>query len=184
MTSAVRLASEFESTPSRVFVREELSPHQASTFMTTLSQEPSTSTQLKIPLQAGRVVPELVLSKTGTPRILIVEDNVDLHEGWAIYLRYHGYEVVSAYDGNAGLSEAEFGDPCLVVLDLGLPGISGEQLLERLRKKDADIPVVVVTASSAAESEADDLGADLVLSKPLDPNALVGLIDDMLDHRG
>lgn len=103
-------------------------------------------------------------------RILVVEDTEDLAEAIARRLRKVGYAVDLAPDGDEAdaLLRSEAYD--LVVLDLMLPGLSGQAVLQRLRQRRARTPVLVLTARSDVDAKVSvlDIGADDYLVKPFD----------------
>lgn len=104
-------------------------------------------------------------------RVLVIEDERRLAENVARALRESaGYAVDIAGDGEQGLYLAESGDYDLVVLDLMLPKISGQELLTRYRKHGHASPVLVLTARDEKESVVHLLnsGADDYLAKPFD----------------
>src|SRR5579871_2477065 len=104
-------------------------------------------------------------------RVLIVEDESRLAENVARALREGaGYAVDISPDGEDGLDRAETNDYDLIVLDLMLPKISGEEVLSRYRKHHHDSPVLVLTARDEKESVVKLLnaGADDYISKPFD----------------
>ena len=80
-------------------------------------------------------------------RILLVEDDEAIAELYQLRLETDGYVVETARDGEAGLAQATDNPPDLIFLDLRLPGLSGIDLLQRLRANPTttDIPVVIVT---------------------------------------
>lgn len=102
-------------------------------------------------------------------RVLLIEDDVDLAATVAEYLAARGWQVDHAYDGLAGLRLVEAGKPDLVILDIGLPGLDGLQVCERLRRDlQASMPVLMLTARDALEDKLEgfDRGADDYLVKP------------------
>lgn len=100
-------------------------------------------------------------------KILIVEDDPAILHGLAHNLTYEGYQVLTARDGEEGLSLALERNPHLVILDVMLPGMNGFELLERLRRA-RKIPVLMLSAKGAEEDKVLglDLGADDYVTKP------------------
>jgi two-component system OmpR family response regulator len=103
-------------------------------------------------------------------RILVVEDDAVLRDGLSRSLRNAGYAVETADDGRLAdqlLSVHAFD---LVVLDLGLPGIDGMEVLRRLRRRACNVPVLILTARDSVADRVTglDVGADDYLVKPFE----------------
>jgi len=116
-----------------------------------------------------------------TATILVCDDDPSLRELVRAVLGPR-YRFVEAADGAEALSLAREDRPDLIVLDVMLPGRSGIEVLEELRS-DVDlttIPVVVITAWSHAELEAQVAGADRFVSKPFDPDELSSAVEELL----
>ncbi len=101
-------------------------------------------------------------------RILLAEDDSVLGDGLSRSLRQSGYAVdcvKSGSDADSALSTQEFD---LLILDLGLPRLSGMEVLRRLRARDSHLPVLILTASDSVEQRVKglDLGADDFMAKP------------------
>ncbi|MEW6487466.1 MAG: response regulator transcription factor [Thermodesulfobacteriota bacterium] len=114
-------------------------------------------------------------------RILVIDDDAELCELLADYLGSEGFSVVAAHDAESGLSRALEGQASLVVLDVMLPGMSGFELLRRLRERSR-VPVVMLTARG---DDVDrivglEMGADDYLPKPFNPRELVARIRAVL----
>jgi|ERR1700677_249180 two-component system response regulator QseB len=105
-----------------------------------------------------------------TMRILLVEDDDLIGSGVEAGLHYAGFAVDWAQDGRKAKLALETTDYALVVLDLGLPGISGTELLKWSRASGMDVPVLVLTAKGTAADKVRGLeaGADDYLGKPFD----------------
>ena len=101
-------------------------------------------------------------------RILIVEDERKVAEMVSRGLKAESYAVDVAENGDTGWAMAHTYDYDLVILDLGLPGMDGEELLKRIRGRDARIPILVLTARDATASKVEsfEAGADDYLTKP------------------
>ena len=101
-------------------------------------------------------------------RCLLVEDEKKVADFVARGLRAERFAMDVAYDGNAGWDFASRFDYDLVILDLMLPGLSGTELLHRIRKKSASTPVLILTARDATRDKVEhfEAGADDYLTKP------------------
>jgi two-component system copper resistance phosphate regulon response regulator CusR len=101
-------------------------------------------------------------------RILIIEDERKMAEMVSRGLRAERYAVDVAADGDTGWALAVANDYDLIVLDLGLPGMDGGQLLRRVRERNTRVPVLVLTARDAMASKVEsfEAGADDYLTKP------------------
>ena len=100
-------------------------------------------------------------------RILLVEDEENMARMVELELIHEGYEVVKAFDGAAGLAQAESGGFDLILLDVMLPGLNGIEVLRRLRRHSA-VPVILLTARDAVMDKVSglDTGADDYVTKP------------------
>jgi DNA-binding response OmpR family regulator len=117
-------------------------------------------------------------------KILVIEDDPDVRQGYHIRLAANHYETFFAADGLASISQAQTHNPDLIILDLGLPGGDGFLVLDRLRALPhlAVIPVIVVSARDplANRDRALQAGARAFLQKPVDNDKLLDLIDKFL----
>ena len=85
-------------------------------------------------------------------KILIAEDETDINRLLAMILRAEGFCPFSAYSGTEALSLAERESPDLILLDLMLPGLSGEELLLRIREElQSTVPVLILSAKSSLQ---------------------------------
>lgn len=118
-------------------------------------------------------------------RILLVEDDLPMAMGLEFNLKAEGFEVHHCLDGETGLEEALRGGFALLVLDMMMPGISGLEVLEGLRKKDQKTPVLILsaTASSDAIIAGLDKGADDYMTKPFELDMLLARIRTLLRSR-
>ena len=116
-------------------------------------------------------------------RVLVVDDEPPIVRAVAANLRARGFEVLTAANGEAALTAAETHQPDCVVLDLGLPGIDGLEVLRRLRTW-TQVPVVVLTAVDGERDKvtALDLGADDYVTKPFGVAELMARIRVALRH--
>ncbi len=116
------------------------------------------------------------------PKILIAEDNVALRSVWAVNLRARGYKVAEATDGQQCLELFDAENPDSVVLDLGMPVMSGWEVLELLSARPAPPPVIVVTGleDGRTRERALALGAAYVLFKPFGIERLLAALEAVL----
>jgi two-component system KDP operon response regulator KdpE len=110
-------------------------------------------------------------------KILIADDDPQIVRALRITLSARGYEVITAPDGNAALSLAISEKPDLVVLDLGMPGLTGIEVIEALRGWTT-IPILVVSGRSDSFDKVDalDAGADDYVTKPFAADELLARI--------
>ena len=119
-------------------------------------------------------------------RLLLVEDNKDL-SGWlAKLLRKSNYVVDCVYTGEDADHAAASEDYALAIVDIGLPGIDGLQLVKNIRQRGQSMPILLLTAVDTVTSRVRglDLGADDYLVKPFDIDELEARIRVQLRRRG
>jgi DNA-binding response OmpR family regulator len=111
-------------------------------------------------------------------KVLVVEDEPALREFLCSGLAAEGYAVAAAADGPTGLAMATSSDVDCVVLDLMLPGLSGEEVLLRLRASRPAVPVIVLTARDGVADRVRNLdaGADDFMVKPFSLSELAARI--------
>jgi two-component system alkaline phosphatase synthesis response regulator PhoP len=119
------------------------------------------------------------------PLVLVADDDDDILLLVTTRLRRDGFEVVSARDGDEALALAREQRPDVAVLDIGMPGLDGLELLERIRADDElrDMRVVLLTAK-AQESDVRrgyTAGADLYVRKPFSPAELSTRVRKLID---
>lgn len=112
-----------------------------------------------------------------SPRILVIDDDVELCELLTELLGQEGYPVESVNDGRVGLTRAESENWSLVVLDVMLPGMSGFEILTRLRASSR-VPIIMLTARGEDVDRIVglEMGADDYLPKPFNPRELVARV--------
>ena len=119
-------------------------------------------------------------------KILIVEDDNDINSLLRRILTVAGYQVVQAYSGTEALLQYQSVSPDLVLLDLMLPGLSGSQVLGKLRgEMSSDVPVIILSAKDGLSDKVAllDIGADDYIVKPFEPDEVVARIRAALRRR-
>lgn len=118
-------------------------------------------------------------------RVLVVDDDEDVHRLVAAWLRRHDYDVETAGDGRTATEMLDRGEFDVVVSDIVMPGIGGTELLHRVRQRDLDLPVLLMTARPELASAIDavNAGALRYLTKPLTEQAVVELVDHAARQR-
>ena len=116
--------------------------------------------------------------------ILVVEDSPLIQRLVAVCLRDVGRPIVSATDGPSGIEAALSDPPALMILDIGLPGCDGWEVLDRVRRdpNTAKVPVLILTAHAQEEYRirADRQGADAFMTKPFEPTTLRSAVVKLL----
>jgi two-component system response regulator CpxR len=122
------------------------------------------------------------------PRVLMVDDDVELCEMMTEYLAPEGFEVSAVHDGAAGVEAARTGEYALVLLDVMLPQLNGFEVLRRIRagESGAEVPIIMLTARGNAVDRIVGLevGADDYLPKPFEERELVARMRAILRRAG
>ena len=114
-------------------------------------------------------------------KIVVIDDEPSVQEVVRGYLEKDGYLVYVAGNGRDGLALAERAKPGLVVLDLMLPDVSGEEICREIRSR-SDVPILMLTAKAGEDERVAGLalGADDYLTKPFSPRELVARVKALL----
>jgi len=117
------------------------------------------------------------------PLVLIIDDEPQIRRLLTVTLEANGYRVLSAASGQEGLALAAQHRPALMVLDLGLPDLSGQEVLRRVREW-SNVPVVVLSVQDdeAGKVAALDAGADDYVTKPFNSAELLARLRVALRH--
>lgn len=111
-----------------------------------------------------------------TAKVLLVDDHETVRDLLRLLLEGEGYEVTEARDGAEGLTKIESDKPDLLILDLMMPHVDGEEVIKRMWKDDDSIrtPVIVISAKyEALDSLFELIGRDNVFAKPFEPTKLL-----------
>lgn len=121
------------------------------------------------------------------PLVLIVDDDADTREMYGMWFAFSGLRIVGATSATDAVKKAQTMTPDVVTTDIGLPGIDGCELCERLKKdsRTKSIPVIMVTGWTSSEQldRARRAGCDSVLPKPCLPEVLLQEIQRLLSTR-
>lgn len=114
-------------------------------------------------------------------RVLVVEDEVNLREPLVYLLQKEGYDVIEAEDGNLALTLFQSHNPDLVLLDLMLPGLSGNEVCRQIRTS-SEVPIIMLTAKDAEIDKVVglELGADDYVTKPYSTRELLARMKAVL----
>jgi DNA-binding response OmpR family regulator len=115
-------------------------------------------------------------------KILVVDDEKKITSVLQAYLEREGYFVITSHDGPEALHLARSEKPDLILLDLMLPGLSGEELMKQLRSEGSRVPVIMLTAKSALDEKVYGLsiGADDYVVKPFSPQEVIARVKTIL----
>lgn len=123
--------------------------------------------------------------EAGLKSVLVIDDDPNVLKLLESTLSPEGYRVIVAADGAYGMALLNEDKPDLVLLDIGMPGPNGYEVLERIRACSA-VPVIMLTGTLSTESvqKCLDLGADDYVRKPFSPRELVARIRAKLRKTG
>ena len=118
-------------------------------------------------------------------KILIIDDEIIMRESLAGWLERDGHEVASAASGEEALEILKDSRFDILLLDIKMEGMSGLEVLKRVKEDDPDVAVVMITAFGSISTAIDAMknGAYDYLLKPFDPDALGVLIDKIIEHQ-
>lgn len=118
-------------------------------------------------------------------RVLIIEDDATMLRGLQDNFQTHGYIVQTAQDGQTGLEQALADPPDLIVLDIMLPRVNGYEICRRIRERELDMPIIMLTAKGQEEDiiRGLELGADDYVTKPFSIRELLARAHAFLRRR-
>ena len=116
--------------------------------------------------------------------ILVVDDNKDLRQIFALIVRFSGYQISEAGSGSEAIEKAVFAKPSLILLDLGLPDMTGIDAARAIKKNQvtADIPIIACSAYPRGEKMEEALRAGMVdyLQKPIPTDLMKAKIEEFI----
>ena len=115
-------------------------------------------------------------------RILIIDDDVTALDIVDFLFENKGYDVVRRADGPSALESVEVLKPEIILIDLMMPKMNGQECVREIRKRGLQLPIVAFTAIDDPEihEDARQAGCNLVLTKPCKPQLLVKHIEDLI----
>jgi DNA-binding response OmpR family regulator len=117
--------------------------------------------------------------------VLVIEDDHVVAETLTVYLEQAGFVVATCRDGVSGLAAASAPDVAVVILDLMIPGMPGQEVCRRLRASSS-VPVLMLTARTAEDDRVAglELGADDYVGKPFSPREIVARVQALVRRTG
>lgn len=124
------------------------------------------------------MVGEIAMEKQ---KVLIVEDDVDINNLLMKILKKEDYEVVQAFSGSEAELRISMEQYDIALLDMMLPGVTGEELINKIRNK-SDMPIIVVSAKTALEDRVNalNMGADDYITKPFEAADILARVNSQL----
>ncbi|MCP5103097.1 MAG: response regulator transcription factor [bacterium] len=119
-------------------------------------------------------------------RILIIEDDKTIVEGLEAAFTFHGFSLLSADNGADGIYLLGSEKPDVVILDVMLPGVDGYEICKRIRMRDRQIPIIMLTAKGREDDKLKgfETGADDYLTKPFSARELIARVNALLKRSG
>ena len=113
-------------------------------------------------------------------KVLIIDDEKDLCFLFEKILTPEGYTVLTAHNGYDGIKINQKSDPDIILLDLKMPGIGGIETLRRIRKKDPDVIVIIITGYGDAETirDAAELNVYEYMAKPFNNETVMKILKE------
>ena len=128
----------------------------------------------------------MTVMAAGEARLLVVDDEPNIRELLSASLRFAGFDVTTAADGQQALTAARKERPDLMVLDVMMPGVDGFEVVRRLRSEGVHAPVLFLTAKDSTEDKVTGLtlGGDDYVTKPFSLEEVVARIRAILRRHG
>ncbi len=117
-------------------------------------------------------------------KILVVDDDVTSLDIVDLILEGEGFDVVRATNGKSAVAGVEEANPDLILIDLMMPQMSGQEAVRQIRSKGINVPIVAFTAldDPSVHQDARDAGCDLIVTKPCKSKDLVRGIQALLEN--
>ncbi|MEG2789489.1 MAG: response regulator transcription factor [Romboutsia sp.] len=113
--------------------------------------------------------------------ILVVEDDIDINNLITKTLEKHQYKITQAFSGSEALLQLSISEYNLMLLDLMLPGASGEEIIKKIRN-EKEIPIIVISAKTSLEDKVNvlNIGADDYITKPFESDEIIARVNSQL----
>lgn len=118
------------------------------------------------------------------PLILVIDDDAANREIAEAFLNLAGWQVVLATDGQSGIHAFEQYHPAVILLDVRLPDMNGDEVCQRLKLRAPHLPIIMTSGYESAEMRAllKQAGADVFLARPFSGAELIQLVKQFLDR--
>ena len=125
------------------------------------------------------------MEQQSKPSILLVEDEVNLHEALKLNLELEGYEVTSAYDGAAAMKAVQNEYFDLIILDVMLPEMDGISVTQNIRLTNDEVPILILSAKNTGADKVLGLkkGADDYMTKPFNLEELLLRVQKLINKK-
>lgn len=113
--------------------------------------------------------------------ILIVEDDVDINNLLARMLKKQQYEITQAFSGSEAILQLSLSEYDLMLLDLMLPGVTGEEIINKIRG-EKEIPIIVISAKTSLKDKVNllNMGADDYITKPFESEEIIARVNSQI----
>ncbi|MBQ6325801.1 MAG: response regulator transcription factor [Clostridia bacterium] len=114
-------------------------------------------------------------------RILVADDDANVHQSLNVYFRREGYHMLSAFDGMEAVRHVRSSDPDIVILDIMMPGMDGLMVCREIRR-ESNVPIIMLTAKGEEFDKLVglELGADDYITKPFSPREVLARVKAVL----
>ena len=116
-----------------------------------------------------------------TQKILIIDDDINLTNTFKLILQIEGFNVDTASTGLQGLHKVNKTDFDLVIVDMSLPDMMGDEIAETIKKINGNIKIIILTGYNAFQEGIEDKDINELLMKPIEPEDLIKTINKILE---
>ena len=142
--------------------------------------------EVTVPVPETRIVSEVEVKEKDRPLILIIDDNPEV-TGFVREILQPGYRCRTAHDGKTGIELCFELLPDLIISDIMMPGMSGLEMCQRIRKHvpTSTVPIILLTAKDDKETELESIQLDIdaFIPKPFEPDILLSRIEQLIQKK-